>query len=124
MKNLTKEAILNAPSATARYTSYLKKIGLPRSLSIVNSLGGGSKQAEEPKDIQKMEEVIYDHVMSKISEDLKPEEIMTIFSVVGAGIEKMAGEEVDSVNTEEFIEKIKNSIDDGSLFNLLEEKNE
>lgn len=123
-EGLTKEAMTAAPGATSRYLAYIKKLNMPRAAAIVESFsrqyktaGESEKVASEttPQEAIKLDEAVVNHVVSKIQEGTSTEDILKVIGTVGEQVDKMASE-VEDPNSEDFIKKVIEAIDNGKLF--------
>lgn len=128
IKGLEKVAVMPAPSGDSafhRYLAYAEKCNVPNVVAIIKGeiakAYGGVKMAEEKiasePEKTTMAETVVNHVMGKLASDTTPEETLQILSLIGQGIDKLASNQND-VDSNEFINKVTSSIDDGTFFEI------
>ena len=124
-----------APTAFQMYLKHAEKANIPNAVKIIQdimsknaSVGTSPKLVEsgtfttpvKALKKEKLAEAIYEHVTTKMASD-STEDVLSVIELLEVGIDKMASD-VENIDSPEFIERVITSLNDGTFFNLFEER--
>lgn len=136
-KSMVKEAGTGAaPTAFQMYLKHAEKANIPNAVKLIQDIMSKNAGVQaKPAGLvesgafttpikalkkEKLAEAVYEHVMGKMASE-SPEDVLSVIGLLQTGIDKMASD-VEDVDSPEFIEKVITSLNNGTFFNLFEEK--